>query len=110
MNRREFMKTAVAAVAGASVGGTGAVAALMMDGAPVRLTYTQPRFKAGEPIKAGVKVYIAADGRAHEAWIKRGLMSMAQFRKQVGAERAALLVMEQHPEMLRFIATDRAIC
>ncbi len=35
---------------------------------------------------------------------------MSQFSEQVGDERAALLVMEQHPEMLRFIAANTAIC
>lgn len=102
MNRRKFMKTAMTIAAGVSVGGIGAITGT----APVMdwTQYAPPRFKAGEPLKAGVMVYISADGRAYEAWMKRGLMSMAEFRKQVSAEHAALMAMEQHPEMLRFIA------
>ncbi len=120
MNRREFVKMAVATVAGVSVGvpaltATGAFGPvkwrIRRDGDGLGRLCPGDRWlgEAGESVK-GPMVYIAAEGRAHEAWIKRGLMSMAEFRKQVGAERAALLVMEQHPEMLRFIATDRAIC
>lgn len=80
MSRREFMKAAMAAVVGVSVAGLGAVACPVVDEVPAKVIYTQPRFKAGEPIKVGVMVYIGADGRAYEAGMKRGLMSMDQFR------------------------------
>ena len=122
MNRREFMKTALATVAGVSVGVPALTAAGMANPNPTEwrirrdgdgLGRLNPGDRwlgeAGDSIK-GPMVYIAADGGAFEAWMKRGLMSMSQFRKQVGAECAALLVMEQHPEMLRFIAAERAIC
>lgn len=59
MNRREFMKTAVATAAGVSMGGIVAV-----NGKPPVMDWIQ--YTAFPPIKEGVMVYIAADGKARE--------------------------------------------